>query len=125
MFYTLRNRLIAFFIVLLALSFGSMSYLLFKESREIIRAYIESSALEKMDEYGSFIDSALRQMYDASSLVFNSPTTKNWDLTLSDPAMPDGEKMLANISMSQFLTQATNNYSGLSSITVYRRGDCA
>ncbi|TVY08551.1 cache domain-containing sensor histidine kinase [Paenibacillus cremeus] len=121
MFYTLRNRLIAFFVLLLVFSFGTMSYFLFNESRSIIRSYIESSALEKMDEYGSFIDMALTQMYDLSSLVFNSNTTKSWDIALSDPALPQGEKMLASLTMSQFLTQATNNYSGVSSISLYRR----
>ncbi|WP_248927088.1 cache domain-containing sensor histidine kinase [Paenibacillus hamazuiensis] len=121
MFYSLKNRLIAFFVVLLVLSFSTMSYLLFSESRSIIRSYIESSALEKMDEYGSFINMALMQMYDLASLVFNSDKTKNWDIALSDPALPEGEKMLANLNLSDFLTQTTNNYSGVSSVSVYRQ----
>lgn len=119
--YSLKNRLIAFFVVLLVLSFGTMSYFLFHESRSIIRSYIESSALEKMDEYGSFVNMALTQIYDLSSLVFNSPVTKSWDTALSDPALPDGEKMLADLRLSEFLTQTTNNYSGVSSVTIYRR----
>ncbi|OXM84484.1 sensor histidine kinase [Paenibacillus rigui] len=121
MFYSLKNRLIAFFVVLLVISFGTMFYLLFQESRSIIRSYIESSALEKMDEYGSFVHMALSQMHDLSSVVFNSDMTKTWDNALSDPALPEGEKMLANISMSQFLTQTTNNYSIASSLSIYRK----
>lgn len=121
MFYSLKNRLIAFFVVLLVISFGTMFYLLFQESRSIIRSYIESSALEKMDEYGSFVHMALSQMYDLSSVVFNSETTKRWDNALSDPSVPEGEKMLANIAMSQFLTQTTNNYSIASSVMIYRQ----
>ncbi|NOV02243.1 sensor histidine kinase [Paenibacillus planticolens] len=121
MFYSLKNRLILFFVVLLFVSFGTMSYLFFTESRSIIRSYIESSAYEKMDEYGSFVNMALMQIYDVSSIVFNNSMTKNWDSTLSDPASPEGEKMLANINLSQFLTQTTNNYSIVSSVTVYRQ----
>ncbi|MDQ0897912.1 MULTISPECIES: sensor histidine kinase [unclassified Paenibacillus] len=121
MFYSLKNRLIVFFVVLLFVSFGTMSYLFFTESRSIIRSYIESSAYEKMDEYGSFVNMALMQIYDVSSIVFNSSTTKNWDTALSDLALPAGEKMLANINLSQFLTQTTNNYSIVSSVTVYRQ----
>lgn len=121
MFYSLKNRLIAFFVILLVISFGTMFYLLFQESRSIIRSYIESSALEKMDEYGSFVHMALSQVYDLSSVVFNSETTKKWDNALSDPTLPDGEKMLANIAMSQFLTQTTNNYSIASSVSIYRK----
>ncbi|MBD0382968.1 sensor histidine kinase [Paenibacillus sedimenti] len=121
MFYSLKNRLIVFFAVLLFVSFGTMSYLFFTESRSIIRSYIESSAYEKMDEYGSFVNMALAQIYDVSSIVFNSHTTKSWATALSDPGLPAGEKMLANIDLSQFLTQTTNNYSIVSSITVYRQ----
>ena len=75
MFYSLKNRLIVFFVVLLLVSFGTMSYLFFTESRSIIRSYIESSAYEKMDEYGSFVNMALVQIYDVSSVVFNSSIT--------------------------------------------------
>jgi two-component system sensor histidine kinase YesM len=121
MFYSLKKRLIVFIVVLLLVSFGTMTYLFFTESRAIIRSYIESSAYEKMDEYGSFVNMALVQIYDVSSVVFNSNTTKSWNAALSDPALPAGEKMLANIYLSQFLTQTTNNYSIISSVTVYRQ----
>lgn len=85
-FYSLKNRLIAFFVVLLVLSFGTMSLLLFNQARSIIRSYIETSALEKMDEYGSFIHMALQQSYDLSSLVYNSDITQKWDAILTQPA---------------------------------------
>jgi two-component system sensor histidine kinase YesM len=120
MFYSLKNRLIAIFVLLLVLSSGTLSYFLFNESRLIIRSYIESSALEKMDQYGSFIDMALLQIYDFSSLVFNSDMVDKWDAAISDPALPDGKKMLSNIQLSTFLTQTTNNYSGVSSVSIYR-----
>ncbi|KAI7245622.1 hypothetical protein KC345_g12138, partial [Hortaea werneckii] len=97
-----------------------MSLLLFNQSRSIIRSYIESSALEKMDEYGSFINMALQQSYDLSSLVYNSDITQRWDAQLSNPASTEGQKMLASITMSKFLTQTTNNYSIVSSVTIYR-----
>ncbi|SFM02781.1 two-component system, sensor histidine kinase YesM [Paenibacillus sp. 1_12] len=120
MFYSLKNRLIASFVVLLVLSFGTVSFLLFNESRSIVRSYIESSALEKMDEYGSYINMALNQIYDLSSLVYNNDLTKNWDIALSDPSLSPGEKMLYNLDLSRFLTQTTNNYSGVSSVSIYR-----
>ncbi|WP_251037612.1 sensor histidine kinase [Paenibacillus albidus] len=112
--------MIAFFVVLLLLSFGTMSWLLFNQSRSIIRSYIESSALEKMDEYGSFIHMALLQSYDLSSLIFNSDVTKKWDAVLSDPEATDGQKMLSNIMLSKLLTQTTNNYTSVSSVSIYR-----
>lgn len=120
MFYSLKNRLIAFFVLLLVVSFGTVSLLLFSQSRAIIRSYIETSALEKMDEYGSFISMAALQVYDISSLVFNSEETKNWNSALTDPSLSEGERMLANISLSKFLTHAVNSYSGISSVSLYR-----
>ncbi|MBB6729517.1 cache domain-containing sensor histidine kinase [Cohnella zeiphila] len=121
MFYSLRSRLIAVFVLLFVLSFGALSFLIFNESRSIIRSYIESSALEKMDEYGSYVDMVRTQIYDLSSLIFNSSTTSEWDDAVSDPALPDGEKMLAHIKLSKFLSQATSSYTSLSSVAVYRR----
>ena len=121
MFFSLKNRLISFIVVLFALSFGALSVLLFNEARTIIRSYIESSALEKMEEYGSYVDMVQLQIYDAASLVFNSDITKGWDNALKDKQLPDGERMLANLSMSRFLTQASNSYSSISDISIYRK----
>ncbi|MBB3111607.1 two-component system sensor histidine kinase YesM [Paenibacillus phyllosphaerae] len=120
MLYSLKSRLITAFVLLFVLSFGVMTLLLFQESRSIIRSYVESSALEKMDEYGSFIDMAQSQMYDFSSLVFNSDLTHRWELAMADPSLSAGEKSLANITFSRFLTQTTNNYSIVSSVFIYR-----
>ncbi|WDQ30293.1 histidine kinase [Paenibacillus marchantiae] len=121
MFFSLKSRLIAFIVVLFVLCFGTLSFLLFKESRTVIRSYIESSALEKMEEYGSYVDMVQMQIYDVASLVFNSDIAKNWDNAMSDPNLPEGEKMLVNLAMSRFLTQATNSYTSISDVSIYRR----
>lgn len=120
MFFSLKSRLIALILVLFVLSFGTLSFLLFAESRAVIRSYIESSALEKMEEYGSYIDMVQMQIYDVASLVFNSDMAKNWDNAMSDPQLSEGEKMLANLAMSRFLTQATNSYTSISDVSIYR-----
>jgi len=121
MFYSLKSRLIAIFCLLFVLSFVTMSILLFNESRSIIRSYIESSALEKMDEYGSYIDMVQTQIYDLASIVFNSDITNNWDAVSADSSSSVGEKNLAHYRMSQFLTQTTNSYSSVSGVAVYRQ----
>ncbi|OMF36987.1 sensor histidine kinase [Paenibacillus sp. FSL H8-0548] len=121
MFYSLKSRLIAIFFLLFVLSFVTMSILLFNQSRSIIRSYIESSALEKMDEYGSYIDMVQIQIYDLASIVFNSEITSNWDMAASDAKASPGERNLAHYRMSQFLTQTTNSYSSVSSVAIYRQ----
>ena len=102
MFYSLKSRLIAVFILLFVLSFGAMSYILFNESRSIIRSYIESSALEKMEEYGAYVDMVQMQIYDLASLVFNSDTTKNWDGAMSDPKLRRARKCWQILSSAAF-----------------------
>ncbi|MDP4098864.1 sensor histidine kinase [Paenibacillus sp. P96] len=120
MLYSLKSRLITAFVLLFLLSFVVMTLLLFNESRSIIRSYLESSALEKMDEYGSFIDMAQSQMYDFSSLVFNNTLTHEWELAMADPGLSAGERSLTNITFSRFLTQTASNYSIVSSVFLYR-----
>ncbi|ALS28650.1 histidine kinase [Paenibacillus sp. 32O-W] len=121
MLYSFRNRLIAIFVLLFVLSFGTLAILLFNQSRSIVRSYIESSALEKMDEYGSYIDMLRTQIYDLASIVFNSDITHDWDTIVSDPNATSAEKYVAHYRLSQFLTQTTNSYSSVTSVTVYRR----
>ncbi len=120
MFYSLKSRLIAIFIMLFVISFGALSIVLFNESRSMIRTHIESSALEKMEEYGSYVDMVQMQIYDVASLVFNSEITRNWDRDMSEDGLTDGERMLLNLKFSSFLTQATNSYSSVQRVTVYR-----
>ncbi|WP_339329344.1 hypothetical protein [Cohnella caldifontis] len=106
MFYSLRNQLIAVFVLLFVLSFGALSFLIFNESRSIVRSYIESSALEKMDQYGSYVDMVQTQIYDLASIIFNSDLTRDWDESLSNPGLTDDEKVLANLELSKFLTRS-------------------
>ncbi|MHA6485102.1 sensor histidine kinase [Paenibacillus sp. strain BS8-2] len=120
MFYSLKSRLIAIFILLFVLSFGALSAVLFNESRSIILSNLESSALEKMEEYGSYVDMVQMGVYDVASLVFNNEKTHNWDELLSEPGLSAGERILSNLEMSAFLTQATNSYTSVQRVTVYR-----
>ncbi|MFS0724067.1 cache domain-containing sensor histidine kinase [Paenibacillus sp. 1P07SE] len=121
MFYSLKSRLIAVFILLFVLTFGTLSVVLFNEARTIIRSYIESSALEKMEEYGSYVSMVQTQVYDLASIVFNSEQTRIWDNKVSDPEASAGDKMFAHIEMSAFLTRTTNSYSSVSNVAIYRQ----
>lgn len=109
------------FILLIVVSFSVMALLLFNSSKTIISSYIEESALEKMQEYSSYVEMLQNQVYDSASLVYNSDVIHNWDRVQADENMSDGAKMLANISLSEYLTQVTNSYTPLANITVYRQ----
>jgi len=121
MFYSLKSRLIAVFILLFVLTFGALSIVLFNEARTIIRSYIESSALEKMEEYGSYVSMVQTQVYDLASIVFNSDATRTWDRRVTDPSVSEADKMFAHLEMSDFLTRTTNSYSSVSNVAIYRQ----
>lgn len=121
MFYSLKSRLIAVFILLFVLTFGALSVVLFNEARTIIRSYIESSALEKMEEYGSYVSMVQTQVYDLASIVFNSDATRTWDRRVTDPTVSDTDKMFAHLELSAFLTRTTNSYSSVSNVAIYRQ----
>ena len=71
-------------------------------------------------EYGTYIEMVQMQVYDLASLVFNSDVVDDWDKVLSDPSSTEGDKMLSNLELGDYLTKTTNSYSSVSSVTVYR-----
>ncbi|MCR8659358.1 sensor histidine kinase [Paenibacillus endoradicis] len=118
---SLKFKLMVTFIFLIVVSFSVMALILFNSSKTIISSYIEESALEKMQEYSSYVEMLQNQVYDSASLVYNSDVIYNWDRVHSDETATDGAKMLANLELSEYLTQVTNSYTPIANLTVYRQ----
>lgn len=118
---SLKFKLMVTFIILIVVSFSVMALILFNSSKTIISSYIEESALEKMQEYASYVEMLQNQVYDSASLVYNSDVIDNWERVHSEETASDGAKMLANLELSEYLTQVTNSYTPLANITVYRQ----
>ncbi|WP_339819641.1 sensor histidine kinase [Paenibacillus sp. FSL R7-0216] len=121
MFFSLRNRLIAVFVVLLVISFCVMFLISYNKSSAILRSDSETAALEKMTAYTALINSTIGQIYDFSSIIYNSEITNEWSEYVSDPKLSDGQKMLKNIQLSKFLTRTVNNYSIIATASIYRK----
>lgn len=121
MFFSLRNRLIAAFVLLLVISFCVMFLISYNKASSMIRSDSETAALEKMTAYTALINSTVRQIYDFSSVIYNSDITNSWNEVLSDPTETQGQKMLDNLQLSQFLTRTVNNYSIIATASIYRR----
>lgn len=117
---SLKFKLLVTFIFLIVASFSVMAFILFNSSKTIISSYIEESALEKMQEYATYVELLQNQVYDSASLVYNSDVLYNWDRVHLDENSTGGAKMLANIELSEYLTQVTNSYTPLANMTVYR-----
>lgn len=120
---SLKFKLMVTFIFLIVVSFSIMAVFLFNSSKTIISSYIEESALEKMQEYASYVEMLQNQVYDSASLVYNSDVIYNWDRVHLDEKSSNGAKMLANIELSEYLTQVTNSYTPLANMTIYRYPD--
>src|SRR5690606_14121281 len=118
---SLKFKLMVTFILLIVASFSVMAYFLFNSSKTIISSYIEESALEKMQEYATYVEMLQNQVYDSATLVYNSDMISQWDRVHSDPESTEGTKMLANIDLSEYLTQVQNSYTPLANITIYRQ----
>jgi len=120
MLYSLRNRLILTFALLLGVSFAVMFVDMYRESEVTIRADNETAALEKMDAYAALINTVIKQIQDFSSVVYNSTVTKDWNIVQSSSKSSASELTLSNVAISQFLTRTLNNYSIIASVALYR-----
>jgi len=118
---SLKFKLMVTYILLIVVSFSVLAYFLFNSSKTIISSYIEESALEKMQEYATYVEMLQNQVYDSATLVYNSDMISQWDRVHSDPDSSEGTKMLANIDLSEYLTQVQNSYTPLANITIYRQ----
>lgn len=118
---SLKFKLMVTFIFLIVVSFSVMALILFNSSKTVISSYIEESALEKMQEYASYVEMLQNQVYDSASLVYNSDVINDWDRVHTDGNASEGAKMLANLELSEYLTQVQNSYTPLANITVYRQ----
>jgi len=108
------------FILLIVASFSVIAFFLFNSSKKIISSYIEESALEKMQEYATYVELLQNQVYDSASLVYNSDVIDVWDRAHTAENATDGTKMLANLELSEYLTQVTNSYTPLANMSIYR-----
>ncbi|MCM3634537.1 MULTISPECIES: cache domain-containing sensor histidine kinase [Paenibacillus] len=117
---SLKFKLMVTFILLIVASFSVMAFILFHSSKTIISSYIEESALEKMQEYATYVEMLQNQVYDSASLVYNSDVIDIWDRAHTADNATDGSKMLANLELSEYLTQVTNSYTPLANMTIYR-----
>src|SRR5690606_17940837 len=117
---SLKFKLMVTFILLIVASFSVMAFILVHSSKAIISSYIEESALEKMQEYATYVEMLQNQVYDSASLVYNSDVIDIWDRAHTADNATDGSKMLANLELSEYLTQVTNSYTPLANMTIYR-----
>jgi two-component system, sensor histidine kinase YesM len=114
MFYSLRSRLMLVFSILLIVPFTLGIYILNRESSATIRASIESSTTQTIDQFASHVDTLLTQVEDIGTQVMSNRLTQEWAALQLGGETTMAERVLAKGRMSQYFSSfAVNNSNGI------------
>ncbi|WP_379134237.1 sensor histidine kinase [Paenibacillus sp. sgz500958] len=120
MFYSLRNRLMLAFSILLIIPFTAVVFILSRESANLIQSSIESSTLQTIDQFASHAGSLLLQIEDTGKQVLSSRITQDWITTELNDESTEGERYLAKQRLREFFSSFAANNSTLLSISTFR-----
>ncbi|REE90634.1 two-component system sensor histidine kinase YesM [Paenibacillus taihuensis] len=119
MFYSLRQRLLITFIVLLIIPFTAMVLVLTQMSNKEIGNSIEESTSQTMDQYASFVNTLTNQVEDVANQVLSNDVTQQWIGGQMNPSLPENRKVLLDAELRKFLSSIALNHSYISSITLF------
>lgn len=114
MLFSLRSRLMVAFSLLLIIPFTALVFLLSEESSKLIRESIESSTSQTIEQFGSHLDTFLKQVEEIANQVMSSSMTQAWITTQMDPKSKMEERLIAKQRLVDSLSSYTiNNSSGI------------
>lgn len=108
------------FSLIVMIAFFLMFFMIYRTSESVLESNIESSTLDSMSQYASFVSSTMTQIDDLAGTVLDSDFTRQWSVTQSNPKLTSSDKVLSDRVLSQNLTYFANNYPMISAISVYR-----
>ncbi|MFC0216743.1 sensor histidine kinase [Paenibacillus chartarius] len=115
MFFSLRNRLMAVLSSLLIVPFAALAYILSGEATQIIKASIESSTTQTIEQFASHASTLLVQVEDMGNQVMSSRTTQEWLKIQINPDHSLQDLVPAKQRLREtFSSYAVNNSSGIS-----------
>ncbi|KQX68374.1 histidine kinase [Paenibacillus sp. Root444D2] len=115
MFFSLRSRLMAVFSILLILPFAALAYILSEEATKTIKASIESSTAQTIEQFASHVVTLLTQVEDTGNQVVSSRTTQEWLTVHLNPDNTIQERVLTKQRMREYFSSyAVNNSNGIS-----------
>ncbi|MBP1967506.1 cache domain-containing sensor histidine kinase [Paenibacillus aceris] len=115
MFFSLRSRLMAVFSILLILPFAALAYILSEEATQTIKASIESSTAQTIEQFASHVVTLLTQVEDTGNQVVSSRITQEWLNVHLNPDNTIQERVLAKMRLREYFSSyGVNNASGIS-----------
>jgi two-component system sensor histidine kinase YesM len=115
MFFSLRSRLMAVFSILLILPFAALAYILSEEATKTIKASIESSTAQTIEQFASHVVTLLTQVEDTGNQVVSSRTTQEWLTVHLNPDHTIQERVLTKQRLREYFSSyAVNNSNGIS-----------
>ncbi|NOU91341.1 HAMP domain-containing protein [Paenibacillus sp. LMG 31460] len=115
MFFSLRSRLMAVFSILLILPFAALAYILSEEATKTIKASIESSTAQTIEQFASHVVTLLTQVEDTGNQVVSSRTTQEWLTVHLNPDNTIQERVLTKQRLREYFSSyAVNNSNGIS-----------
>ncbi|WP_235550280.1 sensor histidine kinase [Paenibacillus sp. Soil724D2] len=105
----------AVFSILLILPFAALAYILSEEATKTIKASIESSTAQTIEQFASHVVTLLTQVEDTGNQVVSSRTTQEWLTVHLNPDNTIQERVLTKQRMREYFSSyAVNNSNGIS-----------
>jgi len=122
MFYSLRNRLLLIFTLLLTVPFLLLSIIIPSWFTSIIEEQTKDSTVEMMDQYSLYIDSITTQAEDLGKQVLVSQSAQQWlkvEKERDENASTNAEKLFIKNQLKMQLSSMMVNNSNNMSISVF------
>ncbi|WP_246358353.1 sensor histidine kinase [Paenibacillus phytorum] len=105
----------AVFSILLILPFAALAYILSEEATKTIKASIESSTAQTIEQFASHVVTLLTQVEDTGNQVVSSRTTQEWLTVHLNPDNTIQERVLTKQRLREYFSSyAVNNSNGIS-----------
>jgi two-component system sensor histidine kinase YesM len=119
MLFSLRNRLIITFALLLVLPFIIMIWFLADESNTVIEESIKSSTSQTMDQYTAFANTITKQIREVANQILGNTITQEWITLKRESDLPESKWVKINDEFRRYLSSVPLNNSNVVSIEVF------
>ncbi len=120
MFYSIRTQLIAI-IVMLIVPFVLMGYFFWQQAADALRASIETTTVQSMNQYADFAESATSQVMNVANQILRSDETQEW-LRSRDESAASSNAVQQNIRMRKYFDSVVSNSPLILSVNIFHGG---
>lgn len=115
MLFSLRSRLMFAFSLLLIIPFTALVFLFSEQSSQVIRASIETSTSQTIEQFGSHLTTFLQQVEEVGNQVMSNSVTQAWLSTGMNPDSSNAELLVTKQRQVDYISSySINNSNGIS-----------